>query len=101
MRDARDRLADARQRLDDLAGSLDRALRQQVDDRRNRLARLAASLEALSPLAVLARGYALASRPGEDAPIRDARDLRPGESILIRLASGSLLARVEEVIAED
>jgi exodeoxyribonuclease VII large subunit len=98
-RDARDRLADARQRLDDLAGSLDRALRRQVDDRRNRLARLAASLEALSPLAVLARGYAAAFRPGEDAPLRDARDLRPGDPILVRLASGAFLARVEEVRA--
>jgi len=101
MRDARDRLADARQRLDDLAGSLDRALRRQVEDRRNRLARLAASIEALSPLAVLARGYALAFRPGEDAPLRDAHALRPGDPVLVRLASGSVLARVEEVRAED
>ncbi len=96
-RDARDRLAGARQRLDDLAGSLDRALRRQVDDRRHRLARLAAALEALSPLGVLARGYALAFRPGEDAPIRDARTIQPGDPVLIRLASGSVLARAEEV----
>ena len=95
--DARDRLAGARQRLDDLAGSLDRALRRQVDDRRHRLARLAAALEALSPLGVLARGYALAFRPGEDAPIRDARTIQPGDPVLIRLASGSVLARAEEV----
>ena len=33
------------------------AVRKDLDDRRHRLARLAASLEALSPLAVLARGY--------------------------------------------
>jgi exodeoxyribonuclease VII large subunit len=100
-RDARDRLANARQRLDDLAGALDRALRHQVDHRRHRLARLAAALEALSPLAVLARGYALAFRPGQDTPLRDARELRPGDSIRIRLGSGSVLARAEEVRAED
>ncbi len=96
-RDARDRLADARLRLDDLAADLDRALRRQVDDRRNRLARLAAALEALSPVAVLARGYALAFRPGQSAPIRDAREVRPGDRLVIRLASGSIAGRVEEV----
>jgi len=100
--DAREtRRANARQRLDDLAGALDRALRHQVDHRRHRLARLAAALEALSPLAVLARGYALAFRPGQDTPLRDARELRPGDSIRIRLGSGSVLARAEEVRAED
>jgi exodeoxyribonuclease VII large subunit len=98
-RDARDRLADARQRLDDLAGSLDRALRRQVEDRRHRLARIAAKLEALSPLAVLARGYALAFPLGGGTPLRDAGDVKPGDPILIRLANGSIVATVDEVRA--
>jgi exodeoxyribonuclease VII large subunit len=97
MRDARDRLASARQRLDDLAGSLDRGLRRQVEDRRHRLSRIAAKLEALSPLAVLARGYALAF-PSDDAmPLRDASEVQPGDSIRVRLAKGEILATVEEV----
>ncbi len=96
-RDARDRMADARQRLDDLSASLDRGLRRQVEDRRHRLARLAAKLEALSPLAVLARGYALAFPLGEAAPLRDAGAVRPGDPIEVRLAEGAIVARVEEV----
>lgn len=96
VRDARDRLADARLGLDDLAAALDRGLRRQVDDRRHRLARLAAALEALSPLAVLARGYSLTFRPGDPAPLRDARDVRPGDRIETRLATGSVVSRVEE-----
>ncbi len=96
-RDAGARLAGARQRLDDLANALDRGLRRQVDDRRNRLARLAAKLEALSPLGVLARGYALAFPLGESEPLRDSTALKPGDPILVRLAEGSIVARVEEV----
>jgi exodeoxyribonuclease VII large subunit len=99
-RDAKDRLADARQRLDDLASSLDRALRRQVDDRRHRLAALAGKLEALSPLGVLARGYALAFRDGETTPLREASELQPGDSIEVRLASGSVVATVELVRLE-
>jgi exodeoxyribonuclease VII large subunit len=96
-RDARDRVADARQRLDDLSNALDRGLRRQVDDRRHRLARLAGQLEALSPLAVLARGYALAFRNGETAPLRESNQVQPGDSIEVRLASGSVVATVETV----
>ena len=99
-RDARDRLADARQRLDDLASALDRGLRRQVEDRRHRLARIAGKLEALSPLAVLARGYALAFVLDKSAPLRDAGEVQPGASLLIRLAKGSIVARVEKVQSE-
>ncbi len=96
-RDARDRLVEARVRLDDLASDLDRALRRQVDDRRHRLARLAAGLEALSPLAVLARGYSLTTLGDAGAPIRDASGLKVGDRITSRLASGAVVSRVEEV----
>jgi exodeoxyribonuclease VII large subunit len=96
-RDARDRLANARQRLDDLSGSLDRGLRRQVEERRHRLARLAGKLEALSPLGVLARGYALAFRDGETTPLRESNQVQPGDSIEVRLASGSVVATVKQV----
>jgi exodeoxyribonuclease VII large subunit len=97
MRDARDRLADARQRLDDLSSSLDRGLRRQVEDRRHRLAALAGKLEALSPLGVLARGYALAFRHGQTMPLRESNQVEPGDTIEVRLASGSIVATVESV----
>jgi exodeoxyribonuclease VII large subunit len=96
-RNAKDRLANARQRLDDLSAALDRGLRRQVEDRRHRLARLAGKLEALSPLAVLARGYALAFRNGETRPLREASEVEPGDSIEVRLAIGSVVATVEQV----
>jgi exodeoxyribonuclease VII large subunit len=66
-----------------------------LDDRRNRLARLAGRLEALSPLAVLSRGYSLTLKGDGKTPVRSASDVRPGDRIVTRLASGQLVSRVE------
>ena len=57
------------------------------------LARLAASLDALSPLSVLARGYAIA-RDGEGHVIKDARALSVGDELTVLLGAGSVGARV-------
>ena len=106
-RDARSRLTDARLRLDDTSGALDRGVRRVLDDRANRLARLAATLEALSPVGVLARGYSLTFPVGQDDdqpgshPLRDAAQVEVGDRLLIRLATGAVVARVEEVRTDD
>lgn len=60
------------------------------------LSRLAAGLHALSPLAVLARGYSLTFGPGGEA-LRDAAQVAPGDSIATRLSSGVVHSRVEAV----
>jgi exodeoxyribonuclease VII large subunit len=57
-----------------------------------------ASLEALSPLRVLARGYAIAFGPDGKA-LTNARDVVLGENIGIHLHRGSLSAQVIEVSA--
>jgi exodeoxyribonuclease VII large subunit len=96
-RSLRDRAADARYGLEDLSGRADRAIQRAVDDRRHRLGRLAAGLEALSPLRVLARGYSLTLREDGQTLIRRAGDVRPGERIVTRLGEGQLISRVEDV----
>ena len=61
-----------------------------------RLSSVAAALDALSPTAVLARGYALVYR--EDGHIaRAASDLAIGERLTSRLADGTVASRVEEI----
>jgi exodeoxyribonuclease VII large subunit len=89
---------EARARLDRLSDRASRALRRDLDGRRHHLARLAASLEALSPLAVLARGYSLTFQADGTTLVRSAADVRPGDPIQTRLASGRLISRVEETI---
>lgn len=91
------RLRHARTALDALADRTRRALVSGLDRRRRDLARLAAQLEALSPLAVLSRGYSLTQRLDDGAVIRNPSDAPPGTLIRSRLASGALISRVESI----
>jgi len=65
-----------------------------------RLAGLAGRLDALSPLAVLARGFSLTLRESDGAIVRAAGQAPPGEAILVRLARGRLRATVRESLED-
>ena len=55
-------------------------------------------LHALSPLAVLDRGFAIVEKDG--AVVRDARTVAAGDRLRVRLATGALAVAVEDVDAE-
>jgi exodeoxyribonuclease VII large subunit len=76
-------------RLDRLTTALDRASRQKFSSARQRLAPLAAQLAALSPLAVLERGYAVVYT-ASGALLRDAADTQPGDTLTTRFARGKI-----------
>jgi exodeoxyribonuclease VII large subunit len=57
---------------------------------------LAARLDALSPLAVLGRGYAVAWNEARTSIIRSARQAPPGDRVRVTLAEGELTCRVED-----
>ena len=75
--------------------ALETAARARLDEARRRLGLAVASLDAMSPLAVLGRGYALAQDEGGRV-LRSSRAVAMGETVRVRLAEGSLLCRVEE-----
>ena len=58
----------------------------------------AGKLEALSPLKVLGRGYALATNERGHV-LKNAHDAQKGEAIRVKLAEGSLVAHVTEIEA--
>lgn len=89
------RVARGHTRLAVLSAARNAAADDQLDDKRGRLAVAAASLDALSPLAVLTRGYALAQNEAGRA-LRDARDVEIGDAVSLRLARGVLRCRVED-----
>jgi len=60
------------------------------------LSRAAASLDALSPLKVLGRGYAIA-RDAEGHVVGDAGQLAPGDEISVLLGTGAVRAEVTQV----
>ena len=63
--------------------------------KRERLVRGAASLDAMSPLKVLARGYAIAETE-EGRILRSRKDASPGQPLRLRLSDGSLNCRVAD-----
>jgi exodeoxyribonuclease VII large subunit len=88
------RLREARALLEEFAKRAQHGVQRNLDDRRHRLTRLAASLDALSPLAVLTRGYSLTFQADGKTLVRSTRDVQPDDLIHTRLATGHLISRV-------
>jgi exodeoxyribonuclease VII large subunit len=87
-------LRDARARLDQLAKSSLQAIQQDLVGRRQQLRRLGASLDALSPLAVLARGYSLTFLADGKTLVRSNEDVKSGDLIRTHLATGQISSHV-------
>jgi exodeoxyribonuclease VII large subunit len=91
--DARRRLAAIRQRLQAQVANLATATRTRLLQSRGALDRQTASLEALSPVAILNRGYALVF-DAKGQLVKDAARLKSGDEVSARLARGRVRARV-------
>jgi exodeoxyribonuclease VII large subunit len=88
------RVAQQLLRLESLQMRSDRAWRQVVRRARERLLPLVRTLNAVSPLATLDRGYAIVTTETGEI-LRDAAHAKPGTIIEARLARGRLRAKVE------
>jgi exodeoxyribonuclease VII large subunit len=93
LRRTRDDLNRRAQRLDQAGFRADAALRRNLLTRTQRLARADAALRAMSPLNVLARGYALVFGP-DGQVLRSAADVQPQDTITAQLHQGRLTATV-------
>ncbi len=80
----------------DLGRRLHTATVHRLTHQRQRLATLARALDAVSPLATLGRGYAIALR-SDGSVLRSSGETAPGERVEVRLAKGQLLCRIEEI----
>jgi exodeoxyribonuclease VII large subunit len=87
----------ARERFSRLHQRLGYATLSRLQRARSRMGPLLAHLDALSPLAILSRGYALAWKMPEKTLVREAGQLAPGDSLFLRFGSGSATASVERV----
>ncbi|HEY1813740.1 MAG TPA: exodeoxyribonuclease VII large subunit [Kofleriaceae bacterium] len=84
----RTQILEYRRQLDALANRVDIAIRRDVGAMRGELARVGAQLAALSPLAVLDRGYAIAMHG--DSAVRDPAQVSAGDTLELVLARGKL-----------
>jgi exodeoxyribonuclease VII large subunit len=92
-----DLVHDRSRRLDELALQTGAAVRRIAGDRKNRLAMLAGKIESLSPLQVLARGYTITQDAKSGKVVRNASELRVGQSIVTRFTAGAASSKVESL----
>ena len=81
--------------LDRLSERLAAAENQLLSAKKQKYIHLAASLEAMSPLKVLSRGFSVATDP-DGRVLRSAAELSPGDRIHIRMEHGGADCRVEK-----
>ena len=82
--------------LDSIRLRLDAAATGRLHRERQEFARLAAKLDALSPLKVLGRGYSIAL-DAEGRAVREAGQLKAGDKLDLRLSRGGAKCLVESV----
>lgn len=97
-------LASAQHTLQSIAFRLRTSIMRRLQTDRQCLVAQQNRLEALSPVAVLARGYAIALGP-DDAALVDASQVKPGNQVRVILHAGSVDTQVlrcnEAVLADD
>jgi exodeoxyribonuclease VII large subunit len=76
---------------------LGNAIHRVLERAQEHVARTVQALDTLSPLATLARGYAILDNPDTGVVVRAAGEVQPGDAVRARLARGRLDCRVEKV----
>ena len=92
--DFRRSLAMVRSQLDAGTEAVANAFRSQLAQRRSTVELLSAQLDALSPVKILERGYALVF-DAKGALVKDVNQLSPGANVSARVAHGSFTAEVK------
>ncbi len=87
------------QQLSHAAKRLPAAMNQQLTRKKEQLVVQTHLLETISPLATLARGYAVAQQTDGEV-IRDATQVQVGESMQVRFRHGAISAQVKQIISE-
>jgi exodeoxyribonuclease VII large subunit len=90
------KLREHQQQLDDASLALVRRFHDRLRRCREKLARITARLEALSPLACLERGYSITHKLPEERIVKDAGTLNVGDRLRITFTTGKALCRVED-----
>ena len=86
----------SRTRIVRAQGRLQQLIEVRALAKESRARELAGRLHALSPLAVLGRGYALCWNDARTGIIRSAAATAPGDRVRVTLAEGEIACRVEE-----
>jgi len=79
---------------------LERQMSLSLDRRKRLIGSTVARLNALSPLAILGRGYSLLFTALDGEIIRRSQDVRAGDKVVARLSEGQLHCTVDRVLPD-
>lgn len=96
-----ERINQERQNLDSLSKDLSAAIAIKAEKSRHELSVLSAGLNAMSPLAILARGYSVTARTGlrKTDVIRSVDEVSVNDKLDVILSDGSLKCIVEDILS--
>jgi exodeoxyribonuclease VII large subunit len=89
------KLRETQQRVDELSVNLVRRLRDRIRQLKDRLVQRSGRLDALSPLAVLDRGYCIAHKIPEEKLVKNAAALDVGDFVRVTFSKGKAICQVE------
>ncbi len=101
LKSPQDRMLEKQQLLDEINAALMQNMRHYLNITREKTGSLIYRLEALSPLAVLSRGYSLSMLMPEGQVLKDSAGLNRGDKIKTVLDKGAIISLVEEVIKDE
>lgn len=92
------RIQNGFQRCDELAQRLNLGIKNQLQICEQKILGLSRTLQAISPLASLSRGYAIVSDATSKKILRNSKEVKSGQKIITKLAKGELLCEVKELL---
>ncbi|MEE2642887.1 MAG: exodeoxyribonuclease VII large subunit [Planctomycetota bacterium] len=92
-----DRIRDDQRRLDELEAAADRGLERNVAQCREKILSLGRQLEAVSPLAVLQRGYSVTQKAADQQVVATVASIKKGDLVQTQVADGKFISRIEEI----
>ena len=101
LKSPRDHLFEKQQQIDELFSGLNYNMRHVLELAAQRSSALIQRLEALSPLAILSRGYSLSVLLQQGAILKDAGALKPGDKLKTVLHKGAFTSAVLEVFSDE
>jgi exodeoxyribonuclease VII large subunit len=101
LKSPRDNLLEKQQQIDELFSGLNYNMRHALELAKQRSSGLIQRLEALSPLAILSRGYSLSVLLPQGAIVKDVTTIKVGDKLKTVLHQGAFTSLVQEVFGDE
>lgn len=101
IRTPRDRVLQLSQRLDDLTIRLGLSIKQKVESSKKRLEREVSLLNSFNPLAILNRGYSIATKIPTGEVIKEIGAVNAGDRVGVRVTDGEMECLVKRVVNKE